>query len=995
MQNAEVTQRLDASGEWRVTLPLTDPRTASLALNRIWKQYRETEGFVFAGIIESIRKVPDDSLEISGSTLLSELLYRNTLLNRSYDTAWIDSILADLLSGSGWVTQTQLASNVVTWHCQSGGAPAWSVCACSLASYSGIGQPAVTGVTSAVNASWQHEVPPGVNRKLVVAVSVRADVDVTAVSFGGVGMTQGPVAINAGQNRVEFWYLDNPAVGIGTIVITGGASNAGGAISFANAATGALTDSASATGFSVTPTVTQAALSATKIAIAAVCAHDVLTVLDTTNHSELWNESQQASTIGAGAISPELSIVTVRFDGESVLKAILSVLDSEGLHLREHVTDAAGVLTRTVDRGAFGVHSGVTLMGGQGDDLLLTDSAIRMATDLTVEDVSQELWNWIIPLGAGEGTAQLTLEQQTRVPNLILNPSFEDGLTNWTPIVAGTSTNTIVTTRGAHGRQSLTQSRVTGDIEVWQEVVALPGQTFQVEGWTYNDALASGVTKLTYEFRTSGGAVLTTADIGVVSELQWEKLTTGAITAPGTTAKLRIRLRVTGTNGTTGWDYVRVWCSASDLGQPYDVYTQLTDPTSLFPTINWYLADAASIAAHGQRQRIFVAKDIAPLAANKPSLEAAADALYALAVAQLAWWRETQTIYSVNAIELPPAVMPGDLVRLRWKGTAKHFEQSFIYLDVDTDLWVLERRRHFDEDGSERSTLVVSTIDRQQQTSKDVVIGNLENTSRIYRTHIQTSVVPLTAHFLEELDATHPMTFDAVIPDNVVQLLRYKMRIKPRAIRSPVSVSDSAGSQTSGAGSSHSHTFSGGTVASGGGSTSGGGAHQHAYGNIGPSATWNTPAGKRAITLDGRTARIDSDNTTDIDTGVLNTSDDSPSHTHSTPNHSHGFSGGTNSSEGSHSHTVAAHTHSLTFGIFEGTSATNMTLSIDGTDRTVALTGAATFTGTQEFDITNWMLDSDGVVVQGAHAISIGSSQLGRVEIAIEGIAIMAPFRMI
>lgn len=1004
MEAAEVVQRLDASGEFRVLLPLTDPRTASIALNRVWKEYRETEGFVFAGIIESIRKTPDDRLEITGPTLLAELLYRNTLLNLAYEQQPINTIIADLISGSGWIAQApaaDVASNVATWNCLGGGFPAWSACIVSLASFSGVGQPEITNISSAVNVSWAHTVPAGSNRKLVVAVSVRADVDVTAVSYGGTAMTQGPVAINAAQNRVEFWYLDNPTVGTANIVITGAGNETAGAISFSNAATGALTDSASATGFTTTPTVTQAALASMKVSIAAVCAHDINTVLVSADREELWNASQQGGTIGAGAISPPVNILSVRYDGESKLKAVLSVLESQGLHLREHVTDTAGVLTRAFDRGAFGLHSGIVLMGGQGDIVLLNSPAVRMAADLSVEDVSQELWNWIVPLGAGEGTAQLTLEHQTRLPNLLTNASFEDGLTGWTSTLGGASTIAPSLATAAHRKQSLLFTRSGGDAELTQDIAAVPGQVFDIEAWTQlHPGAGGGSSTLYYEFR-NGGGVITTASLDASSTGGlWERLAHHEIVAPATTTILRVRLRTHDQNCTAEWDAVRCWKSASGVAQPYDVFTELTDPHSVFPTMNWYLKDAASVTAHGTRQRAFVAKDVVPLAADKASMENAADALYALAAAQLAWWRNEQTVYSVNAIELPPSVLPGDLLRLRWKGTARHFEQDYVYLDIDDDLWVLERRRRFEPDGTERSFLTVSTIDRLRETSQDVVIGKLEDTSRIYRTHIQTSVVPLSAHFVEDLDATHPMLMDFVIPDNVVQLLRCKIRIKPRAIRSPINVASSGGGQTSGGGSSHSHTFSGGTVASGGGDTSGqSGSHSHQlslWSDIG--GAWVDPPNHSRL----RFRQSDGGAAADVIVGHDGSStpvDDlwswaaSSDHTHSTPNHSHGFSGGTNASESSHSHSVAAHTHNLTFGIFESTSATNMTLSIDGTDRTAALGGP--WTSTVEVDVTNYLLDDDGVVVQGAHAISIGSSQLGRAEVFIDGVALMAPFRML
>ena len=56
---ASVTERLDAAGSFRVEVPATDPRVASLQRGHIWRHYREGEGFVFAGLMEEIETLPE------------------------------------------------------------------------------------------------------------------------------------------------------------------------------------------------------------------------------------------------------------------------------------------------------------------------------------------------------------------------------------------------------------------------------------------------------------------------------------------------------------------------------------------------------------------------------------------------------------------------------------------------------------------------------------------------------------------------------------------------------------------------------------------------------------------------------------------------------------------------------------------------------------------------------------------------------------------------
>lgn len=79
---------------------------------------------------------------------------------------------------------------------------------------------------------------------------------------------------------------------------------------------------------------------------------------------------------------------------------------------------------------------------------------------------------------------------------------------------------------------------------------------------------------------------------------------------------------------------------------------------------------------------------------------------------------------------------------------------------------------------------------------------------------------------------------------------------------------------------------------------------------------------------------------------------------------------------GIHNHTVdiPAHTHGINYGIYTSTSATGVTVTINGTDRTAALGGGAGFTTDQdELDITQYL------TATGWNTIALGSTQLGRI----------------
>lgn len=108
---------------------------------------------------------------------------------------------------------------------------------------------------------------------------------------------------------------------------------------------------------------------------------------------------------------------TARFDGVSVLKALLRVAQEKGLHLR------LGETPNSVELGAFGDDNGITAVAPysataemQGrDDVVLIERISRKVN-------SREVINWIIPQGAGQGTAALTLEDSTHTLNTITLP---------------------------------------------------------------------------------------------------------------------------------------------------------------------------------------------------------------------------------------------------------------------------------------------------------------------------------------------------------------------------------------------------------------------------------------------------------------------------------------------------------------------------------------------------------------------------------------------
>jgi hypothetical protein len=120
------------------------------------------------------------------------------------------------------------------------------------------------------------------------------------------------------------------------------------------------------------------------------------------------------------------------------------------------------------------------------------------------------------------------------------------------------------------------------------------------------------------------------------------------------------------------------------------------------------------------------------------------------------------------------------------------------------------------------------------------------------------------------------------------------------------------------------------------------------------------------------------------------TSSSGSSHSHTVADHTHAVTGTTSSAETSHTHsvTIPTHTHALVFGIYEGagpTAGANVTVAINGTDRTAALGGP--FDG--DFlakDITQYLQDAQGQPLRQRNTIVFTAGELLDLEIVCKSL---------
>lgn len=120
------------------------------------------------------------------------------------------------------------------------------------------------------------------------------------------------------------------------------------------------------------------------------------------------------------------AVIDARYDGVSVLRAFQDLATRYGYHLR-----LATNAVRTLEIGTFGEDSGLRINRVQTVTLeTLLNDKLLIVEEISEDKNTEEIYNWLIPLGAGEGVAALTLEKSTRTsPYTIQTMTGPDGKT--------------------------------------------------------------------------------------------------------------------------------------------------------------------------------------------------------------------------------------------------------------------------------------------------------------------------------------------------------------------------------------------------------------------------------------------------------------------------------------------------------------------------------------------------------------------------------------
>lgn len=398
----------------------------------------------------------------------------------------------------------------------------------------------------------------------------------------------------------------------------------------------------------------------------------------------------------------------------------------------------------------------------------------------------------------------------------------------------------------------------------------------------------------------------------------------------------------------------RVYPTGAGLGQTQiDLrYSTRTTPYTigyrvLVDARGYYIEDTAATTAYGLIERALPFSNIRPLTNSEADLTNAANALYDIAVAYLQRFKSPQEIYSVSCVNLPAAVVPGDIVVINFYGVAELEDGSHSFLALENaPFYITEMTRTYGESGNPTYDLVISTSGEAETTTIDVFTNVLQDLDK-FKVRPQPSQTYFNkASPTLPIDTTRYIDFKFRMGAEVLLLNEMRVEFMVMPLRSSTSNVASGGggyvTSTSGGGSTPTSTSGGGTTQT---STSGGGTtvtSSSGGGTTVSSANANTPHSHYVLIYSGSSSDlVYLSGGTLLSPGAyynpnsIATSTDNAAHTHgvTVPNHDHTSTLYPHTHDvtvpnhthdvtvPSHTHDVdvADHTHSLSFGVIDDT----------------------------------------------------------------------------
>jgi hypothetical protein len=163
-------------------------------------------------------------------------------------------------------------------------------------------------------------------------------------------------------------------------------------------------------------------------------------------------------------------------------------------------------------------------------------------------------------------------------------------------------------------------------------------------------------------------------------------------------------------------------------------------PAYLVGNPQLYVEDADAYAAD-PHEAVIIFSDVTLTDLSLGAFASSAIQLYARAAQYLETHKVPQIAYAVSVFNCPDTLHVGDLVHITYSGEVTRNGVTINWVDVDTDLFVINITRQFNADGSTSATVEVSNLQRQPSDST----GALSDATSQVLSHAVTVGAPSVA----------------------------------------------------------------------------------------------------------------------------------------------------------------------------------------------------------------------------------------------------------
>lgn len=502
---------------------------------------------------------------------------------------------------------------------------------------------------------------------------------------------------------------------------------------------------------------------------------------------------------GPGELDTPAHTILARFDGVSIWQALMKTAEICGFHVREDF------LNREVDIVDTGEDDSGLAFRKMGVVPLEPGSVLPIET-FTADAESEDLWNSLQPLGAGEGNNKLDLRWTTRPVQLLTNSSFETTSAGWTADLGILTRTSAIPPKHGLLTARLRNSGTGPYTAVFHDEAltgATAGRIFSSRMYLYGQGTAIGKT-VALRLRGLGGASPdeTTSDTrSIIAGWQILEIQHTMVADDRTTIRALLEVTSSTLNEDVWFDAVTMDEVALDLLPPHPI--QETGPDG---QLQYLIEHPTSIAAYGRRRKVVSVKEAAPLANSTSGFELAANALYDAAWHELRDHRKPFRAYSTGVLGLKhinpttdlPTFKVGQNVRVQYRGfTTEEIETRRVWLDVDEDLKIMRAKRMWNQDGENRWEFEVTNICRHPEDAQAVahLFEDMHALKVATRPYTYREIHSISRSSIQG-SPVKTATLNAFFDDNVQIFLQNKLSFRGLALRSNVTTVANSGGVT-------------------------------------------------------------------------------------------------------------------------------------------------------------------------------------------------------